>query len=164
MLLRIALVFLAGASLVNAAHTQDGGNFPPGWIHERPVPKPPSPVSPMPHWYEVRGGAWQVPLPTLRHIAAVLKARLAGNRHFATLTPDHAFQFRGEIVAGKRLVRLFGYCAIGVDGPSRLSDAFMEVRDGGQCVFDADYDPAQGRITAFSYYAPYGTGLERHAD
>jgi len=157
---QITFLLLACASLSLPAQAQDAASFPPGWIHERPVPKPPQPVSPMPHWYEVRGGDWQVPLETLRRIASVLKTRLAGNERFDPLPPDHAIQFRGESVAGARIVRLFGYCSITSDEPYRLSHAFMEVRDGGLCVFDAAYEPAQDRISAFSYYAPYGTGLE----
>ncbi len=161
--LRIPSLLLACTSLATPVQAQDAGNAPPGWIQERPVPKPPQPVSPMPRWYEVRGGAWQVPLETLQHIASTLEARLAGNKRFDPLPPDHAIQFRGEIAAGVRIVRLFGYCSLGVIEPYSLSDAFLEVRDGGLCVFDADYDTAQGKISDFSYYAPYGTGLERRS-
>jgi len=33
-----------------------------------------------------------------------------------------------------------------------LSDAFLELRDGGRCVFDAEFDQAEQTIKHFSYY------------
>ncbi|MGG7606825.1 hypothetical protein [Massilia sp. BKSP1R2A-1] len=150
---RITSLILACAILATSApHAQDLGVYPPGWIPERPLPKPQPPTSPMPHWYEVRGGGWQPSLETVQHIASLLKARLADNSRFNPPKPDHAIQFRGEIVDGARIVRLFGMCSIGLGGPSALSDAFLEVRDGGRCVFDAEFDMAEQAIKHFSYY------------
>lgn len=150
---RTAFLLLACAAVGSGSlHARQAGTEPPGWVQERPVPKPPHAVGPMPHWYEVGGGAWQVPPEILQQIAARLKARLDANEYYSKPGADYAIQFRGEFAGARRIVRLFGTCTSEYIPPSMLSDDFIVIRDGGECNFDAEYDAAEQAISTFKYY------------
>ena len=149
--LATSLVLAFTALAASPLHAQHAATVPPGWIQERPVPKPPKVVGPMPHWYEVRGGSWQVSLETLRQIATRLKPELDGNAYFNKPGAEYAIQFRGDSAGGRRIVRLFGTCSTNYIPDSMLTDDFMVIYDGGKCNFEAEYDPAEDRLS-FRYH------------
>lgn len=111
------------------------------------------PISPIPHWYEVRGGSWRVPLETLQELVKLVVAEVGRNPNFNPEEPtsDYVVQFRGEQRDGRRLVRLAGSCRGFAGNGWMLSERFNDVADGGKCYFEADYDPAD-RQFRFSYH------------
>ncbi|MFK3736603.1 hypothetical protein [Massilia sp. TN1-12] len=136
----IAALLLACLASVRA-QAQDGAG--PAWT-------PPAAPILLKRWFEVRGGAWQVPDAMLSEIAAEMRKE-AG----ATVAPKlHTYivQYQGMLTNGVRVIRVAGACeTLGMD-ETRLSQAFLNVRDGGKCFFDATYDPDQRRFTAFHYH------------
>ena len=124
---------------------------PPGWIQEKPVALP---VSPLPHWYEVRDGQWQLPIETLRELALLIEAKLADNDKFnrKDRPARHAIQFRGEVPKGVPVIRLAGECDGEAGDRSSLSAQFMDIRDGNTCGFDARYTPSEKRLSYFEYH------------
>lgn len=113
-----------------------------------------APISPLPNWYEVRAGAWQVPLETVREIQALVEARIGANKLFGDKAriATYAIQFRGESRDGRRLVRLAGACNVHDTPRWQLSETFFNVNDGGKCYFDAEYDPLEKRLSRFDYH------------
>lgn len=150
---RMIPMLLACAACAPAlVHAQATTPSRPDWIQDRLAPPPLPPISPLPHWYEVRGGTWQVPLETVQHMASLFDAKLASNENFQRAGGDRFFQFRGELLDNVRIIRLLGNCSQGSNSGASLSMAFLQIRDGGMCVFDAEYDPVQQRISYFRYY------------
>ncbi|WP_036215968.1 hypothetical protein [Massilia sp. LC238] len=153
--LLFAALLLAGPAQA-APDAQDIRIAPPSWA----VSMPPGtaayapPVSPLPNWYEVRAGAWQVPLETVREIRALVDARLSANELFGNKAriATYAIQFRGEARDGRRVVRLAGACNVHDTPPWQLSETFFNVNDGGKCYFDAEYDPLEKRLSRFDYH------------
>lgn len=153
--LLFAALLLAGTAQA-APDVQDIRIAPPSWA----ASKPPGaaayapPISPLPNWYEVRVGAWQVPLETVREIWALVDARLSANKLFGNKAriATYAIQFRGEAKDGRRVVRLAGACDVHDTPPWQLSQTFFNVSDGGKCYFDAEYDPLEKRLSRFDYH------------
>jgi hypothetical protein len=69
-------------------------------------------------------------------------------RSLATYT----VQYQGHLVDGKRLVRLAGACAAPGRTPDDLVRQWMVVFDGGDCFFDAEFDPVLTRFVSFSFH------------
>lgn len=147
------VIGVAAGSAVLTAAAQRLDASGPDWIQEKPVVKP-SPVSPLPHWYEVRGGEWPLPLDTLHRLATLMEAQLADNPRFKGKNgrAAHAIQFRAEIDGGKRIVRLEGDCEPDDETRLRLSLQFQGIRGGGRCVFHAAYDPVADRLIRFDHF------------
>lgn len=136
----IAALLLACHAPVRAQE-QDGGN--PGW-------KPMTPLNPLKRWFEVRGGAWQVPDAMLGEMAAEM--RKEAGAVVAAKLHRYIVQYQGTLVNGVRAIRVAGACeTLGTD-EARLSQAFFIVHDGGKCFFDATYDPEEKRFTAFQFH------------
>jgi len=99
------------------------------------------PISPFPNWYEVRAGSWRVPLATLHELRIRIDAEIGRNKYFQRegMAASYAIQFRGETLEGHQVVRLVGACNAGERSEWKLSEQFIQVRDGGKCYFEADY-------------------------
>lgn len=99
------------------------------------------PINPIPHWYEVRGGSWRVPLATVQELRLLIEGEIGRNKHFYPegTVPRYAIQFRGETLDGRQVVRLVGACIAGENHEWKLSEQFIQMDDGGKCYFDADY-------------------------
>lgn len=106
------------------------------------------PINPLPHWYEVRGGSWRVPLSTVQELHALIQGEIARNKYFNPegTTPRYAIQFRGETLEGAQVVRLSGACNGLVGSAWWLSERFHQVADGGKCYFEADFRPGDRRF------------------
>lgn len=115
-----------------------------------PAWTPPAAPILLKRWFEVRGGAWQVPDAMLGEMAAEMRKE-AGAKVAAKLH-TYIVQYQGTLTNGVRAIRVAGACeTLGMD-EARLSQAFLIVHDGGKCFFDATYDPEQGRFTEFRYH------------
>lgn len=150
----LSVVLLAGA-VQAAPHARDIRIAAPDWAIRPPgAAAYAPPISPLPNWYEVRAGAWQLPLETMREIRVLIDARLSANRLFGDKSriATYAIQFRGEFRDGRRLVRLAGACNVHDTPPWQLSETFFNVNDGGKCYFDAEYDPLEKRLSRFDYH------------
>lgn len=112
------------------------------------------PVSPVPNWYLVRGGTWEVPLATVREMLPLVDAKIGSNKSFGdkARTAGYAIQFRGETRDGHPVVRLAGACSMETIPAWQLSSQFLNVQDGGTCFFDAEYDPESKRLSHFNYH------------
>ncbi|MCC2971874.1 hypothetical protein [Massilia sp. IC2-476] len=87
-------------------------------------------------------------------MVSLIDARLVSNKLFGDKAriAKYAIQFRGETREDRRVVRLAGACQV-FDTPAwELSAQFMHVDDGGQCFFDAEYDPVEKRLSYFTYH------------
>ena len=129
-LIALALFFVALSSQAQDMHQDD-----PGSALYSP------PISPIPHWYEVRGGSWRVSLATIQELRLLIQGEIGNNKHFypGGAVPRYAIQFRGETRDGHHVVRLVGACNAGDKFNWKLSDQFMQVHDGGKCYFEANY-------------------------
>nr|WP_314547186.1 hypothetical protein [uncultured Massilia sp.] len=138
----IAIAALLLACLASVpAQAQDGAG--PAWTPTT------APIL-LKRWFEVRGGAWQVPDAMLGEMAAEMRKE-AGAKVAAKLH-TYIVQYQGKLEDGVRVIRVAGACeTLGMD-EARLSQAFLNVRDGGKCYFDATYDPEQRRFTEFRYH------------
>ena len=137
----ISMVALACAS---AGHAQTLENAFPWAL--KPA------INPVPHWYEVRGGAWRVPADVVEEMAARIEAE-AGSSVRARLH-GYTIQYQGVSSDSARSVRLMGACDTHGVSERYLSEAFYQVFDGGKCFFDAAYDPEEKRFTSLKYHGP----------
>jgi hypothetical protein len=137
----ISMVVLAYAS---AGHAQILENAVPSWA-SKPA------ISPVPHWYEVRGGAWRVPADVVEEMAARIGAEV-GLSDGARLD-GYTIQYQGISSEGARSIRLMGACNTHGTSERYLSEAFYVVFDGGKCFFDAAYDPEEKRFTSLRFHA-----------
>jgi hypothetical protein len=126
-----------------AAHGQTLEGASPAWL-SKPA------INPVPHWYEVRGGAWRVPAEMVADMAAGIQAE-AGAAVRARLD-TYTIQYQGESAGNARTVRLMGACDTPGMQERALSDRFLVVDDGGKCFFDATYDPVQKRFMSLDYH------------
>ncbi len=106
----------------------------------------------LPNWYQVIGGKWDVPLEVAMDAAAAIKASAIDNapRNRRPMRDISAYtvQYQGVVVDGARLVRLSGACSLWGRTPESLRDGWLVIADGGDCYYDATYDPASKRITS----------------
>jgi hypothetical protein len=118
-----------------------------GCAVQRPVQEPKN-------WYAVDGGNWQPGSELLAEIAGAIPAEAAHAPHSKPALPADAYtvQYQGQLQDGRRLVRLAGACETHGSTASQLKAAFFVIFDGGTCFFDATYDPALRRFTAFSFH------------
>lgn len=151
----LAPLATASALLFAPAHAQFSTPSP-DWARTKlpePLPYDPS-INPVPNWFEVRGGAWQLPLETVHHMVSLVDARLDSNKSFRgkTRAARYAIQFRGEAREERRIVRLAGTCSVDYTPARQLLVEFLIVKDGGECNFDAEYDPVEKRLSYFRYH------------
>lgn len=107
-------------------------------------------------WYQVEGGAWAVP-PDVTNAAATQLQQAADHapgppRIRVRPVADYTVQYQGTVVDGKRLVRLAGACSTMGRSPGDLARQWLVVFDGGNCYFDAQFDPAHERFVSFSFH------------
>lgn len=155
----IMMIAAAAILLAAPAHAQSFRIPSPAWAVNKSPEEPAYvlPASPVANWYEVRGGDWQLSLETVQEIRALIDARIGSNRHFSRPAgiAKYAIQFRGESRNGRPAVRLAGACRIYEVFLSQLTETFIDVHDGGECYFDAEYDPVEKRLRQFKYHG-YG--------
>jgi hypothetical protein len=136
-------VCLAASSHARAAQAQDA------------TPSIMSPAAGPGSWHEVRGGAWAVPSDLLVEMAGTLQAEASRHQRLEKVRPMDAYtvQYQGQMKEGERSIRLAGACHIlpGVTADD-LKAHFYRMSDGGNCFFDAIYDPARHRFTSFSFH------------
>lgn len=106
----------------------------------------------LPQWYQVSGGKWEVPIEVAMDAAAAVKAAaidiVPKNRRPMRDISTYTVQYQGIVVDGARLVRLSGACSVNGRTPESLRAAWMVILDGGDCYYDATYNPAAKRITS----------------
>ena len=127
----------------SAAQAEPLGDANPAWL-----PKPA--ISPVPHWYEVRGGAWRVPAGVVEEMASGMKEEVDSS--VRTRLDTYVIQYQGVSTDGVRSVRLMGACDAHGTSERELSERFHIVFDGGKCFFDASYDPGKKRFTSLTYH------------
>jgi hypothetical protein len=112
------------------------------------------PVNPLPNWYEVRGGEWEVPVEVLAEIA-ILTGRQLGPGRSIMSSPAYGYtmQYQGRLHGNDRTVKLMGACQVNGWTPAMLSHRFMVVSDGGKCYFSATYDIETKDFAYFAYNA-----------
>jgi hypothetical protein len=114
----------------------------------------------LPTWFEVRGGAWQVPPELVREMAQRLQEgsahadlhKMAMYRRPLVQLSDYTVQYRGELSGGTRLVQVLGDCHGHNSSDEMLTEAFHVIMDGGTCIFDATYSPKENRFTSFEFH------------
>ncbi len=156
--LRLLAPLAAASALLCAPVHAQFFSPPPDWARVKtPESRVHDPsVSPVPHWFEVRRGSWQVPLETVQHMVSLIEARVGSNTFFdKSRSAAYAIQFRGETRGDRQIVRIAGACSLGGFPAEELSAGFVRVFDGGKCNFDAEYDPLEKRLSAFQYHG-YG--------
>jgi hypothetical protein len=106
-------------------------------------------------WHEVSGGAWQVsPLVVVR-IAPLLQA--AANQEYedkniqAPNLESYTIQYQGTESGLKRVVSILGACEVRVPS-DLLTRQWYQVFDGGECFFEATYDPESKKLTEFFFH------------
>jgi hypothetical protein len=141
------LLSLLGFLVALPAQAQDMLREGPGSAYYIP------PINPLPHWYEVRGGSWRVPLSTVQELRTLIEGEIARNKYFYPegTAPGYAIQFRGETLEGAQVVRLAGACNGLGKWAWRLSEQFNRVEDGGKCYFEADFRLEDRRLR-FGYH------------
>lgn len=106
----------------------------------------------LPQWHQVRGGRWEVPIEVAMDAANAIKASaidiVPKNRRPMRDVAGYTVQYQGVLEEGARLVRLSGACSLWGRTPEQLRADWLVVADGGDCYYDAIYDPAVKRITA----------------
>ena len=136
-------VFLAASSHAGATQAQDA------------TPPAASAAASPGNWHEVSGGAWAVPTDLLVEMAGTLQAEASRHQRLENVRPMDAYtvQYQGQMKEGERSIRLAGACSIlpGVTA-NDLKAHFYRMSDGGNCFFDAIYDPARHRFTSFSFH------------
>ena len=136
-------VFLTASSHAGTAQAQDA------------TPSIRSPAASPGNWHEVSGGAWAVPTDLLVEMAGTLQAEASRHQRLENVRPMDAYtvQYQGQMKEGERSIRLAGACSIlpGVTA-NDLKAYFYRMSDGGNCFFDAIYDPARHRFTRFSFH------------
>jgi hypothetical protein len=105
------------------------------------------------NWYEVRGGSWQLGNDALAEIAGGLPAEASRHARLEPALPmsDYTVQYQGQVREGRRIVRLSGACRVFGKSANALRSEFLVVFDGGNCFFQATYDPVQRRFTEFGF-------------
>ena len=139
----LAFIAMTALACAGSSHAQTVENTSPSWL-SKPA------ISPLPNWFEVRGGAWRVPAAEVEEMASRMKAEVD-----ASLRPrldTYIIQYQGELSDGARSVRLMGACDIHGTSERALSERFHVVFDGGKCFFDATYDPEEKRFTSWTYH------------
>lgn len=106
-------------------------------------------INPLPHWYEVRGGAWRVPAAVVEEMAKRIKTEGG-----AFVRDTYIIQYQGVSAGGAESVRLKGACSLNATNERELSERFHQVLGGGKCYFDAAYDPAAKRFTSLTFNSP----------
>lgn len=106
------------------------------------------------NWVEVSGGNWQPDSALLVEIANAVRSEVVHAPPSGTMrnADDYTVQYQGQLQGERRLVRLAGACETHGRTPSQLKEAFVVIFDGGNCYFDATYDPGLRRFTAFAYH------------
>lgn len=139
------LVFIAmtAVACASSSHAQTSENATPSWL-SKPA------INPLPHWFEVRGGAWRVPAADVEEMASRIKAEVDASLRARLDT--YIIQYQGESSGGAKLIRLMGACDIHGTSERDLSERFHIVFDGGKCFFDATYDPEEKRFTSLTYH------------
>ncbi|MDN4055486.1 hypothetical protein QPK32_20675 [Massilia sp. YIM B02763] len=138
---------IAIAALLLACHAPAGAQEQDG---AGPAWKPMMALNPLRRWFEVQGGAWQVPDAMLGDMAAEM--RKEAGAQVAPKLHRYIVQYQGTVAQGVRAIRVSGACTISGVDEARLSQEFIIVHDGGKCFFDATYDPEGRRFTAFHYH------------
>jgi hypothetical protein len=107
------------------------------------------------NWHEVRGGAWPVPAEVVAEMAGAIEAEAGRHRRPETVRPMNGYimQYQGQTNDGKRSIQVSGACRMppGTTADD-LSARFHIVFDGGNCYFDATYDPSRHGFTQFSFH------------
>jgi hypothetical protein len=136
-------VLLTASSHAGAAQAQDA------------TPSNTSVAAGQANWHEVRGGAWPVASGVVVEMAGTLQAEASRHQRLEIVRPldSYIVQYQGQMKDGKRSIRLAGACSIlpGVTA-NDLEARFYQVFDGGNCFFDATYDPSGHSYTAFSFH------------
>lgn len=106
----------------------------------------------LPNWYQVSGGQWEVPIETAMDASAAIKTSAIDdapkNRRPMRDVSHYTVQYQGFVAGKARMVRLSGACSLWGRKPEQLRADWLVVADGGECYYDAIYDPAVKRITA----------------
>jgi len=140
LLVTISMVVLACGS---SGHAQTLENPSPTWLLK-------SAINPLPNWYEVRGGAWRVSEDVVEEMASRIEAEVDSS--VRPRLDTYIIQYQGELSGSARSIRLMGACNIGRAGELDFSARFYIVSDGGECFFDAIYDPKGKRFTSLTYH------------
>jgi hypothetical protein len=108
-------------------------------------------------WHEVRGGTWKVDRALWEEMKAQIQAAANPTQHGVEKVhtrdvSDFYVQLQGLSENGRSIVRLSGACSLlGDDAVESLDRAWYEVYDGGDCFFDALFDPASKRLVRFGF-------------
>jgi hypothetical protein len=125
-----------------SAFAQTLQNADPSWVL-KPA------ISPLPNWYEVRGGAWRVPKEIVEEMFSLIRAEMG----FASAEFNkYVIQYQGESSGTSHLIRLSGACDTHGINEREFSERFHIVYDGGKCFFDATYDLKEKRFSYFAFH------------
>jgi len=112
----------------------------------------PPPINPLPNWYEVRGGEWEVPAELLAEIVIGTERQLGTGRSIVSgRAYGYTMQYQGRIQDNSRTVKVMGACQVDKWTPAMLSQQFLAMFDGGKCYFSAIYDIETRKFIRFSY-------------
>ena len=129
------------------------------------------------HWHQVRGGDWWVEPSTIAALRAQVQTATAGHPQpepVVSIVPESSapdgparpapyepesngppsfiVQFQGRMLDGRRVVVLTGNCFDNPFGRDMLDWRMSDVLDGGDCVFEATFDPARGILERFAFH------------
>jgi hypothetical protein len=106
-------------------------------------------------WHEVNGGQWRVPTSVAQEIAQHVQdaANKEGQSRYkrAPNLRDYHVQFQGISSGKSRQVKLAGACQVNGATSAMLTRAWLIVHDGGDCYFEAIYDPATKKFLRFMF-------------
>jgi hypothetical protein len=107
-------------------------------------------------WYEVSGGAWLVPEATVKEMRGSLQ-RSADQSHkgngkklVRSLSSD-TVQYQGLVNEERKQVLLRGSCTVKEKSSATLASEWNLVLDGGNCYYEAVYDPLRKRFISFQF-------------
>ena len=136
-------ISMAAFACSSTGHAQTLNSANPSWLL-KPA------ISPLPNWYEVRGGTWRVSVDVVKQMASLVKAEVGSSVRARLDT--YIIQYQGESSGNARSIRLMGACDVHGTSERALSERFYNVFDGGKCFFDATYDPEEKRFTSLTYH------------
>lgn len=117
-----------------------------------------------PRWYRVEIRTGPIDQATLRALQTQLAAAAAAAPAWPMASPGQAVEpesatvpsfivrFQGRLLDGRRAVALTGNCFDDPFGRDMLDWRIDGVLDGGDCIFEATFDPASGLLERFFFH------------